>query len=65
LIIDPQGAVRSSAIEESAGNQLLDDTACRLIFERFHYEPARGAGGAARWARAKAVISWRPPAQPN
>src|SRR3546814_15796648 len=41
----PSGRVSNCHITQSSGNQALDETTCRLITERYHYEPSRTANG--------------------
>src|SRR3546814_3596980 len=41
----PSGRVSKCHITQSSGNQALDETTCRLITERYRYEPSRTANG--------------------
>ncbi|RIA37648.1 outer membrane transport energization protein TonB [Hephaestia caeni] len=41
----PSGRVSNCHITHSSGNQALDETTCRLITERYRYEPSRTADG--------------------
>ena len=41
----PDGSVSDCRITHSSGNRALDETTCRLITERFRYEPSRTADG--------------------
>ncbi|MCM8729494.1 TonB family protein [Hephaestia sp. GCM10023244] len=41
----PNGRVSDCKITESSGNPALDETTCRLITERYRYEPSRTANG--------------------
>lgn len=45
LYIGRDGRVTRCVVKISSGNQALDDTTCRLIIQRFRYEPARGTDG--------------------
>jgi len=42
-----KGRVTDCAVTKSSGNALLDATTCRLIVQRFRYEPSRDARGRA------------------
>lgn len=43
--VEVDGRVTDCAIERSSGNRELDETTCRLVTQRFRYEPARDARG--------------------
>ena len=45
--VEIDGRVTNCTITQSSGNQDLDSTTCRLIEQRFRYEPARDAEGRA------------------
>ncbi len=45
VYIGANGRVTRCVVKISSGNQALDDTTCRLIMQRFRYEPARGTDG--------------------
>lgn len=45
FIVDPVGRPRDCRIVVTSGHALLDTATCRLIEERFRYEPARDARG--------------------
>jgi len=45
LSVGADGRVRGCAVIGSSGNSDLDETTCRLIRQRFRYEPARDAQG--------------------
>ena len=45
FLVWTDGRVRDCEIEKSSGNRLLDDTTCRLIQQRFRYDPSRDAQG--------------------
>ncbi len=43
--VGPKGRVTDCAVTRSSGNAALDETTCRLIRQRFRYEPSRDAQG--------------------
>lgn len=43
--VAPDGRVSACEIERSSGSPALDDTTCRLIVQRFRYEPSRDPSG--------------------
>ena len=43
--IEIDGRVTGCVITRSSGNAILDETTCRLIEQRFRYEPSRDSGG--------------------
>ncbi|MEO0501562.1 MAG: energy transducer TonB [Pseudomonadota bacterium] len=43
--VGPDGRVRNCRVTLSSGNAALDITTCRLIEDRFRYEPARNGRG--------------------
>jgi periplasmic protein TonB len=43
----PSGRVSGCVVKQSSGNAALDETTCRLVEERFRYNPARGRNGEA------------------
>jgi protein TonB len=45
LTISATGAVIGCAIARSSGNAVLDETTCRLIRQRFRFNPARDEQG--------------------
>lgn len=45
--IDRRGRVTGCTVTRSSGNPLLDETTCRLVRQRYRYEPARDATGRA------------------
>ncbi len=45
FVVDPTGRVARCDITRSSGSPILDDTTCRLIQERFRYEPSRDPQG--------------------
>ena len=55
LNVDAGGRVGRCAVTRSSGNAELDSTTCRLIEERFRYEPARDSRGRA----VASVVGWR------
>jgi periplasmic protein TonB len=44
--VEPSGRVGRCAVTRSSGHKVLDDTTCRLIVERFRFDPARDDRGA-------------------
>ena len=44
-LVAADGSVGGCTVTSSSGNRLLDEITCRLIEERFRYEPARDALG--------------------
>ena len=47
LAVGADGRVTGCTVTGSSGNAELDETNCRLIRERYHFEPARDASGRA------------------
>ncbi len=45
MTVDPDGRVSRCSVAASSGNAELDQTTCRLVRERYVYEPARDAQG--------------------
>ena len=45
FLVWTDGRVRDCEVERSSGNRTLDDTTCRLIRERYRYDPSRDALG--------------------
>jgi len=45
IAVDANGRVSGCRIVRSSGNSLLDDLTCRLIFQRFRFNPARDDQG--------------------
>jgi len=43
--VEPDGRVSSCNVTRSSGSPVLDDTTCRLIVERFRYDPSRDPEG--------------------
>ena len=43
--VETDGHVTACVITRSSGNRILDETTCRLIEQRFRYEPSRDARG--------------------
>lgn len=44
-LVDESGRVARCAVTRSSGSAVLDDTTCRLIQQRFRFEPSRDARG--------------------
>lgn len=45
FLVWTDGRVRDCRITRSSGNAMLDDTTCRLITQRYRYDPSRDAAG--------------------
>lgn len=45
FLVWTDGRVRDCRIDRSSGNRLLDETTCRLIRQRFRYDPSRDGQG--------------------
>ncbi|NNM75542.1 TonB family protein [Sphingomonas sp. ID1715] len=45
FVVEPDGRVSRCDVTRSSGSPVLDDTTCRLIVERFRYEPSRDPEG--------------------
>ena len=45
FLVWTDGRIRDCRITRSSGNAVLDDTTCRLIVQRFRYDPSRDADG--------------------
>jgi len=45
FVVQPDGRVSRCDITRSSGSPILDDTTCRLIVERFRYDPSRDPDG--------------------
>lgn len=61
--IGTDGKVRSCLVTQSSGNQLLDDTTCRLYTKRAHFTPARDADGNPTMAQRTDRFRWELPNQ--
>ncbi len=59
--ISTNGRVPVCEIAQSSGSDLLDETSCALIKERFKYVPARGIDGKAVSETRTQRITWRLP----
>ncbi|NJC34219.1 protein TonB [Sphingomonas jejuensis] len=53
--VTPDGRAAGCEIRQSSGNEALDETTCRLIEERFRFEPARDREG----RRVADIAGWR------
>jgi protein TonB len=47
FVVGTNGRVTDCSVTRSSGNVELDETTCRLIMQRFRYEPTRDAKGRA------------------
>jgi protein TonB len=63
VTIGVDGKVRSCLVTQSSGNQLLDDTTCRLYARRAHFTPARDADGNPITAQRTDRFRWQIPNQ--
>lgn len=45
FVVEPDGRVSGCDVTRSSGSAVLDDTTCRLIVERFRYDPSRDPEG--------------------
>lgn len=45
FVVDRSGQPTNCVIAQSSGNAALDEVSCRIVTERFRYEPARNAAG--------------------
>jgi protein TonB len=45
FVVEPDGRVSRCDVDRSSGSPVLDDTTCRLIVERFRYDPSRDPEG--------------------
>ncbi|MBK8272154.1 MAG: energy transducer TonB [Sphingomonadales bacterium] len=59
--ISTNGRVPVCEIAESSGSDVLDDTSCKLIRDRFRYTPAKGSDGKAIPETRTQRIKWRLP----
>jgi protein TonB len=44
-VIGPTGRITDCTVIKSSGSAVLDETTCRLVMQRYRYEPARDAQG--------------------
>ena len=58
--IRADGAVDRCTVLRSSGYEVLDSATCRLIEQRFRFEPARDAGGRAIDWEVRTDYTWRP-----
>ena len=58
--IRSDGTVDRCTVLQSSGYAVLDEATCRLIEERFRFEPARDASGRAIDWQVRADYTWRP-----
>jgi protein TonB len=45
FVVDRSGQPTNCVIAQSSGNAALDEVSCRIVIERFRFEPARNAAG--------------------
>lgn len=60
-MVGADGRVTSCEVSESAGNADLDSATCRLIQERYRFEPARDRSGRPGEASLLSRVVWRLP----
>jgi protein TonB len=58
--IRTDGRVDRCTVLRSSGYAVLDDATCRLIEQRFRFEPAHDAGGRAIDWEVRTDYTWRP-----
>ena len=58
VTIEPNGRVSNCAVVRSSGSDILDDTTCRLVQERYRYRPALDPMGRPVRAREIQNHSW-------
>ena len=58
--IRADGRVDHCTVLRSSSYAVLDDATCRLIEQRFRFEPARDAGGRAIDWEVRTDYTWRP-----
>jgi protein TonB len=58
--IRADGRVDRCTVLETSGYAVLDEATCRLIEQRFRFEPARDAGGRAIDWEVRTDYTWRP-----
>ena len=58
--VEPDGRVDSCRIARSSGRRVLDETVCRLIEQRFRFEPSRDSDGRPVPSTVDGDYSWAP-----
>lgn len=58
FVVSPEGLVTDCEVTQSSGSDALDDTTCRLIIERYRYEPSRDEQGRPVESMVRAFHSW-------
>ncbi|MGN6377155.1 MAG: energy transducer TonB [Sphingomonas sp.] len=57
-VVSPQGRVTDCEVTRSSGNPELDDMTCRLIEQRFRFEPSRDSAGRAVESMVEENHTW-------
>lgn len=60
ISVSPQGRATGCRVTRSSGSALLDDTTCRLVLQRFRFNPATDAGGRPIAGVVDYDQEWRP-----
>lgn len=58
--VSARGRVEDCRVEESSGWRVLDEATCRLVTERFRFDPARDASGRAIDWHLRTEFTWVP-----
>lgn len=58
FVVGPDGRVRDCRVDRSSGYPMLDELTCRLVVQRFRYEPARNAEGKPVEDRTGTTFTW-------
>jgi len=61
FVVSRSGRPTNCTIAESSGNAALDAVSCRIVTERFRYEPARDAAGKRIEETQQQRFIWRLP----
>jgi TonB family protein len=59
--VTARGVVEDVHVLSSSGSGILDRAACRLIAERFRFEPARDSAGTPIAQKLRRTVTWRLP----
>ena len=58
ITVDPSGALLSCDVEESSGNNPVDERACKVTRQRARFSPARSAEGTATYGVLRLPVLW-------
>ena len=61
--VTARGGLEDVHVLSSSGSGVLDRAACRLIAERFRFEPARDSAGAPIAQKLRRTVTWRLPGE--